>query len=134
LAHGKPVTGDSDSLVAKVRELCMALPATTEKLSHGEPTWFVGGKTFATVDNNHHNSGHIAAWIKGAPGAQETLVEAATERFFRPPYVGHRGWVGARLDVETVDWDEIAGLLEEAWRMTAPKKVLAAWVAERPPE
>ena len=74
------------------------------------------------------------AWIKGAPGAQETLVEAATERFFRPPYVGHRGWVGARLDVETVDWDEIAGLLEEAWRMTAPKKVLAAWVAERPPE
>ncbi|MEZ4480447.1 MAG: MmcQ/YjbR family DNA-binding protein [Dehalococcoidia bacterium] len=127
------VTGDSGSLVAKVRELCMALPATTEKLSHGEPTWFVGGKTFATVDNNHHNSGHIA-WIKGAPGAQETLVAAATERFFRPPYVGHRGWVGARLDDRTVDWDEIAGLLEEAWQMTAPKKVLAAWMAERPAE
>lgn len=118
---------DGRALAEQVRAICLALPETSEKLSHSEPTWFVGGKTFAMFDNNHHAAGRIAVWLKGAPGAQETLVEAAPDRFFRPPYVGHRGWIGARLDVETVDWDEVAGLLAEAWQLTAPKKLLASW-------
>lgn len=118
-------------LIDRLRALCLAMPGATEKLSHGEPTWFVGGKTFATTDNNHHSSGHIAAWIKGAPGAQEVLVEGAPDRFFRPPYVGHRGWIGARLDAPGVDWDEIRGLVEEAWRMTAPKRIQGAWPETR---
>ncbi len=121
------MSSDGRALAAQVREICATLPETMEKLSHGEPTWFVGGKSFAMFDNNHHDAGRIAVWIRGAPGAQETLVEAAPDRFFRPPYVGHRGWIGARLDVDTVDWDEVRGLLGEAWLMTAPKKILALW-------
>ena len=107
-----------------LRRLCLALPETTERLSHGEPTWFVRGKkTFVTYADHHHDD-RLAFWCAAPPGAQEMLVEAAPERFFVPPYVGHRGWLGVRLDVP-VDWDEIADLVTDAYRQVAPKRLLA---------
>jgi hypothetical protein len=107
-----------------LRHICMALPEATERLSHGEPAWFVRGKKqFATFANHHHDD-RLAFWCAAPEGAQETLVDAAPDRFFRPPYVGHRGWLGVYLDVP-VDWDEIATIVEDAYRAVAPKKLLA---------
>jgi len=109
--------------LGKLRKLIAALPETSEKLSHGAPTFWGGKKTFATFHDNHHGDGRVALWCKVPEGAQETLVEADPESFFVPPYVGPSGWVGVRLD-RSVDWELVAGLLEEGWRMGAPKRAL----------
>ena len=101
----------------------MALPETTEKISHGEPTWFVKKKVFAMFSNNHHHDGHIAVTIPAAIGIQAMLVERAPEKFYRPPYVGVRGWVGIELDQVTDE--ELAFHLREAWRLIAPPKLQA---------
>ncbi|WP_020670005.1 MmcQ/YjbR family DNA-binding protein [Amycolatopsis nigrescens] len=107
-----------------LRQLCLALPETTERTSHGEPTWFVRGKkTFVMYADRHHDD-RLAFWCAAPPGAQEELVAAEPERFFRPPYVGHRGWLGVRLDV-AVDWPEIAEIVKDAYRMVAPKGLVA---------
>ena len=108
-----------------LRELCLALPEATERVSHGEPTWFVGTKkSFATYADHHHDE-RVAFWCAAPEGAQEVLISAAPGRFFRPPYVGHRGWIGVWLDV-SVDWGEIAGLVADAYRTVAPKRLLVA--------
>ncbi len=108
----------------RLRGLCLALPETTERLSHGEPTWFVRGKkTFVTYADHHHDD-RLAFWCAAPPGVQEALIGADPERFFRPPYVGHRGWVGVRLDVP-VDWEEIAELVTDAYRVVAPRHLVA---------
>lgn len=110
----------------RLRNLCLALPETTERLSHGEPAWFVRGKkTFVTYDNYHHNRDVLAFWCAAPRGAQEILVSAAPARFFVPPYVGHRGWLGVRLDAPAVDWDEIGVLVEDAYCNVAPKTLVA---------
>jgi len=106
----------------RLRELCLALPEVSEKLSHGEPTWFVR-KTFVMYANHHHDD-RLAFWCAAPPGAQEALVGEEPARFFRPPYVGHRGWLGVYLDVP-LNWTEIAEIVEEAYRTVAPKKLLA---------
>ena len=107
-----------------LRRLCLALPETTERLSHGEPTWFIRGKkTFVTYADHHHDD-KLGFWCPAPPGAQEELVAAEPERFFRPPYVGHRGWLGVRLDVD-VDWDEVEQIVIDAYRMVAPKVLIA---------
>jgi hypothetical protein len=82
-----------------LRRLCLALPETTERLSHGEPTWFVRGRTTFVTYADHHHDDRLAFWCAAQPGVQEALVASAPERFFRPPYVGHRGWLGVYLDV-----------------------------------
>jgi len=103
-----------------LRKLCLALPETTERISHGEPTWFVRGKkTFVTYANHHHDD-RLAFWCAAPDGAQEILVAAHPDRFFVPPYVGHRGWLGVYLDVP-VDWDQIEDLVVDAYRTIAPK-------------
>jgi hypothetical protein len=103
----------------RLRRICLALPETTERLSHGEPTWFVRDKkVFVNFDNNHHDAGRIGFWCAAPPGAQEALVDSAPDRFYRPPYVGHRGWLGVRLDVE-VDWHEVEALVRDAYRVVA---------------
>jgi hypothetical protein len=108
----------------RLRRLCLALPETTERQSHGEPAWFVRGKkTFVSYADHHHDD-RLAFWCAAPPGAQEALVAADPGRYFRPPYVGHRGWLGVYLDVP-VDWEEIADLVADAWRMVAPKRLLA---------
>ncbi|MEU6645260.1 MmcQ/YjbR family DNA-binding protein [Saccharomonospora sp. NPDC046836] len=114
----------ADDPLPRLRELCLALPETSERLSHGEPTWFVRGKkTFVSYADHHHDD-RVAFWCAAPPGAQEALVAHAPDRFFRPPYVGHRGWLGVWLDV-TVDWTEIAELVTDAYRMIAPKSLVA---------
>ena len=107
-----------------LRCLCLALPETTERLSHGEPTWFIRGKkTFVTYADHHHDD-KLGFWCPAPPGVQEELVAAEPERFFRPPYVGPRGWLGVRLDVD-VDWDEVEQIVIDAYRMVAPKVLIA---------
>lgn len=113
----------------KLRSLCLALPETTERLSHGEPTWFVRDKKTFVMYANHHHDDVLAFWCAAPDGAQEALISANPERFFRPPYVGHRGWLGVRLDVTPVDWDEIADLVTAAYRVVAPKRLVADWEA-----
>jgi hypothetical protein len=114
----------TDDPLARLRELCLALPEATERMSHGEPTWFVRDKkSFVTYADRHHDD-RLAFWCAAPDGAQRTLVELGPERFFVPPYVGQRGWLGVRLDVE-VDWDEIAEIVEDAYRAVAPKKLVA---------
>ena len=113
------------SPLPKVRKLCLALPEATERLSHGSPTWFVQAKkTFVTYVDNHHDDGRLAIWCAAPVGAQQELVGEDPVRFFRPPYVGGRGWIGVRLDID-VDWSEIAGVVEDAYRTVAPKRLVA---------
>jgi hypothetical protein len=113
-----------DSL-ERLRALCLALPETTERLSHGEPTWFVRDKlTFVTFADQHHDD-RTGFWCAAPEGAQEALVAADPEHFFRPPYVGHRGWLGVYLDVEGVDWAQLEEIVEEAYRRIAPKTLIA---------
>ena len=102
----------------------MALPEVEERLSHGEPTWFVRGKTTFVMTADRHHDDRVAMWCAAPPGVQEHLAATEPERFFRPPYVGHRGWLGVYLDVP-VDWDEIADLVEDAYRTVAPKRLVA---------
>ena len=114
-----------DDAVSRLREICLALPEAEERASLGEPAWFVRGKRqFVTVSDHHHRDEHLSFWCAAAPGVQDTLVHEAPERFFVPPYVGHRGWLGAYLDVPQ-DWEEIAELVEEAYRLVAPKRLVA---------
>lgn len=115
----------TDALLDRLRPLCMALPEAREKLSHGTPSWFAGkGKQFATFDDHHHGAHHVAVWLPLPPGMQEMLIDEAPEVFFRPPYVGHRGWVGLRLDLDP-DWEEVGKLIEVAFRHVATKKLVA---------
>ena len=114
-----------DELVKRVRAICMALPEVTERPSHGTPTWFVQGKkTFVQLwDHGHHGDDFPHLWCAAPPGVQGELVEAEPERFFRPPYVGGRGWLGVRLDVD-LDWDEVAGICRDAYRCVAPARLV----------
>jgi hypothetical protein len=105
----------------RLRTICFALPQVTEKVTWETPTFRVREKIFAMFVDGDHGDDRVALWCKAPAGAQEVLVGAAPERFFVPPYVGHKGWIGVRLGVD-VDWDEVAGLVEDSYRMTAPKR------------
>lgn len=105
-------------VVGQLRALCLAHAGVTEKLSHGEPTWFARGRSFATTADHHHDD-RLAVWLAAPAGRQESLIETDPERFFRPPYVGHRGWIGVYLDGPSVDWDELAALVAEAHGLIA---------------
>jgi hypothetical protein len=108
----------------RVRELCLALPETSERLSHGQPTFFIRGKkSFVMYLDNHHDDGRVALWCAAPGGMQEALVESAPEHYFRPPYVGHRGWLGVRLDRD-LDWNDIAGAIEDAYLTVAPRQLI----------
>jgi len=110
----------------RLRKLCLALPETSERISHGEPTWFVRGKKTFVMYSDHHHDDRLAFVCAAPDGAQETLVRLRPERFYRPPYVGHRGWLGVYLDVPGIDWEEVADLVTEAYCMVAPKVLVAA--------
>ena len=119
----KPTAKDDhgEEQIERVRRICLALPETWEKISHGEPTWFVRKKVFAMFSNNHHNDGHIALTVPAAIGIQEMLIAKSPKKFYRPPYVGVRGWVGIELD--QISDKELALHINEAWRLIAPKKL-----------
>jgi len=111
--------------VGRVRKICLALPEVTERLSHGAPTWFVRDrKTFATAWDNHHGDQRLGLICAAPPGVQPQLVDEEPDRFYVPAYVGHRGWIGVRLDREP-DWDEIAQILLDAYVCVAPAKLVA---------
>lgn len=117
--------------LTRLRKLCLALPEAHEVEAWGEPTFRVRNKLFAMFADagNHHGRGRAAVWCKASAANQSLMVRAAPDRFFVPPYVGPSGWVGVYLDGD-VDWDELAGLLRDAYRLTAPKK-LAALLTDR---
>ena len=109
----------------RLRDICLSFPEATERLSHGAPTFFVRDKsTFVNAWlDGHHSDDFPHLWCAAPPGAQQGLVERDPDRFFRPPYVGHRGWVGVRLDAG-LDWDEIDSICEDAYRTVAPRKLV----------
>lgn len=114
-----------DRALAEVRAACLALPEVTERLSHGAPTFFVRDKkSFVMFHDDYHGDGILGIWCAAPPGAQAELVETEPERFFRPPYVGHRGWLGVRLDVAP-DWAELRQIAADAYRQVAPKTLVA---------
>jgi hypothetical protein len=113
----------SDRDLKRLRDLCLALPETTERTSHGEPTWFVRDRKVFVTYADHHHDDRLAFWCAAPPGAQEAFIGSDPGRFFRPPYVGHRGWLGVWLDVPQ-DWAEIAELVTEAYRVVAPRSLV----------
>ena len=116
--------------VERLRAVCTSLPEVVERASHGDPGWFIRGKKqFACLDDHHHGADHLAFWCAAPPGAQEALIAAAPDRYFRPPYVGHRGWIGVRIDVPDIDWDEVDEVVRDAYTCVAPKS-LAARITE----
>ena len=129
-----PAEREQATVLAKLREICLALPETSERLSHGAPTFFVREKrAFLMVLTNHHGDGRFAIWCAAPDGMQKMLVEGDPERFFVPPYVGHRGWLGVRLD-RGIHWDELAGIAEDAYADVAPAKLVeVARLGERSP-
>ena len=110
---------DSEDHLQRVRRICLALPGTLEKLSHGEPTFFVRKRVFTMFANNHHGDGRVAVWIPVSPGAQSALVESDPSVFFFPPYVGVSGWVGIIL--ERMDDEDLAFHIREAWELIRAK-------------
>ncbi|MET0727883.1 MAG: MmcQ/YjbR family DNA-binding protein [Acidimicrobiales bacterium] len=112
------------SELTRVRDICLALPEVTERLSHGSPTFFAGRKTFVMYVDDHHGDGRLAMWVAAPPGVQGEMVTQEPERFFVPPYVGYRGWLGVRLD-RSPSWDELAEIIEDAYRTVAIKRLLA---------
>jgi hypothetical protein len=128
LCHDAGVIGAAERkrVLARLRKICLSLPETSERLSHGAPTFFVRGKrAFLMVLTDHHGDGRFAIWCAAPDGVQHMLVEADPVRFFVPPYVGHRGWLGVRLD-RGLDWNELAGIAEDAYAEVAPAKLVAA--------
>jgi hypothetical protein len=120
------MTAELAGLAERVRAICLGLPEVSERLSHGAPTWFAGGKgAFVTLwAQGHHDRDFPHLWCAGLPGAQGELTAAEPGRFFRPPYVGGRGWLGVRLD-RAADWAEIAELCQDASRAVAPARLVA---------
>ena len=111
----------SRAALIKVRRICLALPETTERLSHGAPTFFIREKrSYATFLNDFHGDGRLALWCAAPPGVQRALATARPEQFFVPPYVAHLGWLGVRLDRD-LSWQEIERVLRDAYVTVSPR-------------
>ncbi|WP_217912935.1 MmcQ/YjbR family DNA-binding protein [Miltoncostaea marina] len=122
----------ADGWLERVRALCLALPETSERPSHGRPAFFVRGRRcFVMFLDDHHGDGRLAIWCAAPLGAQDELVETAPDRWFVPPYVGHRGWVGLRLDRDPAG-AEVAAAVEDAYLAVAPVRLADAMRARRP--
>lgn len=110
----------ADHPTERLRAICLALPEATEKQAWGDPTWRVRNKIFVM---EKRGDGRRSLWCKAPPGSQEVLVGSDPQRFFVPPYVGHKGWIGMRLDDvgSAPDWEEVAAIVRRSYRLTAPK-------------
>jgi predicted DNA-binding protein (MmcQ/YjbR family) len=112
----------SDEALERLRSICLAYPEAREHAGGvGSPSFTVRTKIFAML---HPHDRRPSMWCKAPPGIQAALVQTDRERYFVPPYVGHRGWAGVWLDVR-VDWGEVESLVDESYRMTAPKRLVA---------
>jgi hypothetical protein len=119
-------SAERERVLERIRTICLGLPEVSERLSHGAPTFFVRGKkAFLMVLTDHHGDGRFAIWCAAPTGMQSMLVDADPERFFVPPYVGHRGWLGVRLD-RGLHWEELEGIAEDAFAEVAPRKLVEA--------
>lgn len=107
--------------IDRLRAICLALPEAAEKEAWGDPTFRVRGKIFAM---EKRGDGRVSVWCKAPPGSQMVLVGADPDRFFVPPYVGHKGWIGMRLDTDP-DWNEVAEVVKRSYRLVAPKRLAA---------
>lgn len=110
-------------LLEKTRSIIMAWPETSEKISHGHPTWWGGKKTFASFHDGHHQRSELSLWIKSDPMVRDDLVQARPDVLFVPPYVGPAGWIGVRLDRDLA-WSDIEKMLLAGYKMVAPKRAL----------
>ena len=116
---------ERERTIERIREICLGLPETSERLSHGAPTFFVRGKKpFLMILTDHHGDGRFAIWCAAAPASGDAR-RRRSGTVLRPPYVGHRGWLGLRLD-RALDWDEVAGIAEDAFAEVAPAKLVEA--------
>jgi len=117
---------DEREPLTELRRICLALPEVTERPSHSSPTWFIRDKkTFVSFVGEHHGK-RLAFWCAAPPGVAAELISEDPDRFFRPPYVGHRGWLGVYVDTPAdCDWDELAEIVVDAYRAVAPKRLLA---------
>jgi hypothetical protein len=120
----------ADGLETQIRAICLAYPGATEKLSHGSPGFFAGRQFAMLWIDGHHENDFAHLWCAAPEGAQSALIASNPDRYFRPPYVGSRGWLGMRLDPEP-DIDELEMLLDDAYRCVATKRQLAQLDAER---
>jgi hypothetical protein len=107
-----------DEPLERLRAICMSFPEVTERISHGEPAWFIRGKKQFVTYADHHHDDRVAFWCAAPDGAQDFFVGSSPERYFKPPYVGVRGWLGVYLDVP-VDWEEIGLIVRDAYRVVA---------------
>ena len=115
----------SEQLLARVSEICLALPDTSTKLSHGAPSFAVAGKMFAYFTENHHGDGRTAVLLKtSGVEEQEMLIESDPALYYRPPYIGHKGWIGLRLDQGEPDWDHVGDRIAQSWELAAPRRLL----------
>ncbi len=118
----------TDDTLTRLRSICLALPEATEDgAGVGSPSFKVRDKIFAM---RHPTEGRPSLWCKAPPGFQDVIVQAEPERFFVPPYVGHHGWIGLWLDVE-LDWGFVADLIEDSYRISAPKRLLKLLVPRK---
>jgi len=121
---------DVSDALERVRGSCLSLPETNERLSHGAPTFFIRDTTtFVMFHDDHHGDGKLALWCAAPEGVQSLVVEEDPRRFFVPAYVGHRGWLGLRLDVD-IDWGEVGAVIEDAYRCVAPRVLIAGLEAD----
>jgi hypothetical protein len=119
------VAGDDPRLV-RLSAICLDLPKAKRELSGRHAAFRVRGRTFAYFVDDHHGDGVVGLNAKAAPGIAEALIEDEPERFYRPAHLGHRGWVGLRLDADAIDWDEVTGVVVESFRLCAPKSLARA--------
>jgi hypothetical protein len=124
MKRGPTTRTPSDVAYEQVRAIALGFPAAEEKLSHGAPSFHVRGKMFLTFVDDHHGDGRLAVWCKATPEEQRRLVATNPARFFVPPYVGVKGWVGVNVDAVNADWIELAILVEEGWRSVAPARIV----------
>lgn len=109
----------------RLRAICGNLPETTERLSHGVPTFFVKDKRpFVTLTDNHHGDGRLALWCAAPRDSQQALQAEGPDWFFVPAYVGHRGWIGIRLD-RGLDWNIVRELVTDGYCTIAPAALVA---------
>jgi hypothetical protein len=129
LVHGVRASGYggavSERARDRLRQACLRMPETQERVSHGEPTWFAGGRRAFVMLADHHHDDRFGFWAAAPEGAQGRLVAEDPDRYFVPPYVGGRGWVGVRLDGPDVDWDRVDQIVQDAFRAVATKTLLA---------
>jgi hypothetical protein len=121
-----PELPDPEGHLRRVRQICVGLSGTSEKLSQGESTFFVGKKVYAMFANNHHHDGHIAVWIAAPPGVQSHLIDTLPATYFKPPYVGVRGWIG--IELAAISNEDLAAHLVTAWKLIAPSKLRSGQV------